>query len=372
MKAESNIVVVLTVLLLLSANFASGIVNTRGIDTVRTKAILDNADLQVIDTFIAEAVRDLVATRDFTATAKTRSIILARASSRTGAQAQYADQFFKSANNHIAMALRQAQQLTPEDRSFKVILNLLILIDNLASPQLAELPILFLHHKSNVIRYWSVHCITNPLLVQQINSTRNIALAARIAEQLTGLIVKASPEMIRLMVTFAARANAPQAEAFLLQIADSRIKKYADWQVRYALLDAEVLKALHGKIATGLIKPKVARRFAQLYSYTMQRYIKGQNSISFAQKRQLASVLVEVEKSCVSKLLSVPQTAVKRAVERTDLQALSQEHDRLFGTQTTPGQLPSKLNFDYSTSPTGPKRPAPIPLPEPPATQPTQ
>lgn len=372
MKAKSAIVAVLTLFSLLSANFASGAVNTREIDAVRTKAVLNSTDLQIIDAFVAGAVRDLIRTKDFSSTAKTRSVILARASSRTGAQAQYAEQFFKSAYNHIATGLRQAQQLTPEDRRFKVILNLLILVDNLQNPQLADLPIAFLNHNNTVIRYWAVHCVTNPALVQKINATRNISLARRIAEQLTGLVAKSSPEMMRLMATFAAEMNVPQGQTLLLQIADARMKKYADWKVRYELLDTDVLKSLHKKISTGLIKPQIARRFAQLYSFTIQRYVKGRDSLNPTQKRWLASVLVEVEKSCLSNLLSTPQTAIKRALERGDYMALSREHNRLLGDQTSPGQLPSKLNFDYSDGPGAAKRTAPLPLPDPPAAKPAQ
>ncbi len=44
--------------------------------------------------------------------------------------------------------------------------------------------------------------------------------------------------------------------------------------------------------------------------------------------------------------------------------AISDEHDALLGSGTTPGQLLSRLAFDYGTDRTGAKRTAPIPLPD--------
>ena len=80
-----------------------------------------------------------------------------------------------------------------------------------------------------------------------------------------------------------------------------RIKKYAGWAVDYALLDATILQSLYNKIAAGgPRKPAVARRFGQLYSYAMQRYIKGQNYLDATQKGYLASVLVETIDSRVA------------------------------------------------------------------------
>jgi hypothetical protein len=80
-------------------------------------------------------------------------------------------------------------------------------------------------------------------------------------------------------------------------------------------------------------------------------------------------VLVETEISCISKRLKVAQSVVKNAVEQGDFPALLQEHGRLLGDETTAGQLPLKLNFDYGKKPDGSRRIAPLVLPEPPKTE---
>ena len=104
------------------------------------------------------------------------------------------------------------------------------------------------------------------------------------------------------------------------------------------------------------------RRFGQLYSYAIQRYIaniKGGNFLSPAEKDQLATVLVETEKSFISKFSGIQQTTIKKAVETDDYVALWAEHNRLLGDESKAGELPEKLKLDY-----GNKRIYPLMLPE--------
>ena len=350
MKAKWVIFAVLTAFFVLIVHSGSEAVNTRDIDTVRNKPVLDSTDLQIIDDFLDEAVRELVNTKDFTSIAQTRSTILARNSSRkSSAQAQYAEQFSESAHKYISEGLKQAEQLTPEDRRFKVILNLLILIDGLEDVRLAELSIGLLKDENTVIRYWAVHSVTSPGFTKQLNASiaTNPQLARRIVEQLKGLVERSRPEILALVAEFAAEVGIPEGEDLLGQIADMRIKRYADWTVDYELLDADILRLLYQKIyseglsksqpSAGRYKPAVARRFGQLYSYVIQRYVKGRDVLNADQKQQLASVLVETEKSFISKLLGMPQSVIKGAVERDDYTRLLLEHNRLL--QAYKGQL---------------------------------
>jgi hypothetical protein len=171
------------------------------------------------------------------------------------------------------------------------------------------------------------------------------------------------------MAEFAAEVDIPQGEDLLLQIADMRINKYANWTVDYELLDASVLRLLCNKISSGsLNNPAIARRFGQLYSYAIQRYVKvkERDFLAAAQIGQLASVLVETEDKCIRELLGQRQVVIKRAVERDDVTGLLLEHNRLLGDETRDGELAVKLNFDYGPNPDGNKRTAPLTLPEPP------
>jgi hypothetical protein len=348
-------------------------VDTGEIDKVRNKGVLDNGDLEIIDNFVAEAVEELVQSRDFTSISKARSIILLRKSpSKQSAAAQYSEQFSESAYKHISEAFEEAKRITPEDQRFKVILNLLILVDGLEYLRLADLGLDWLNDENSVIRYWAVHSVTNAGFIKQLNSSEgsNLKLAERIGEKLKGLVDSSGPEILGLMAEFAASVEVPEGEDLLLDIADVRISRYADWTVEFELLDGTILRLLDSKIPLGSSSnPAIARRFGQLYSYAIQRYVKGRDFLSATAKEQLASVLVETEQTCIVSRLGEGQSKIKEAIEADDYESLLEEHNKLLGEATRAGQLPLKLNFDYGKTADGERRISPQSLPEPPETQ---
>jgi hypothetical protein len=319
MNGKRVIFVITGVFWILMLNSVSVAVNTSQIDVCCHKEILGDECLQIIDDFVADSVNELVKTEDFTSIAKIRTVILSRSnSSKESAKAQFRQQFSESAHKYISKALEAAEKLSPETKRFRVILNLLILVDSLEDLRLADLAIKQLNDE-NAIQYWAVHSITNAGIIKQLNSggAANVELAERITKQLKGLVENSSPETLALMAEFAAKVNIPQGEELLLQIADWRIKKYQDWTVEYELLDGEILKLLDSEIPSeSTSKADVARRFGQLYSYAIQRYVKGRDVLSDTQNNQLASVLIEIEISCISKRLKVTQSVVKNAVEQ--------------------------------------------------------
>lgn len=376
MKIKWAIFPVLAAFVVTAMNLSSAAVSTVAVDAVRNKAVLDDQDKKIIDDFLAEAVRELVRTRDFTSIARLRTVILSMQST----QGQYAQQFSESVLKHIQAGFLQAEELKPEERKTNVIINLLILIDGLADPRLADLAIGRLNDENMVVRYWAVHYLTNPAMIQRLQSgtMSNSTSVPAIARQLEGLIDAGGPEILAMIARFAASVNISQGDDLLGRIADLRIKRYADWTVKRELYDITILKLLESKIplpsadagaeapATPAGRRDMARRFAQLYSHVTQRYIKGRAILNGTQRQDLASVLVEVEEKCIGRLLGRPQVTIRRALERDMLTALWDEHNRLLGTDATPGQLPARLGFDYSTSGTGPARTAPLPLPDPP------
>ncbi|MFB0555622.1 MAG: hypothetical protein ACETWQ_20140 [Phycisphaerae bacterium] len=377
MKIKLLIFAVLVAFFVLLMNSGTVAVSTREVDNVLKKSVLDSSDLKIIDDFLAQAIQELVQTRDLTDIAKIRTVILSRQST----QGQYAQQFSESARRHIAAGFRDAQQLPRPERITVVTINLLILMDGLQDLGLTDLAIAMLNNENMVIRYWAVHCLTNTDIITQLNAATNSKQASAIAAQLKGIVDNSTPEIVALIAQFAAGLDIPENEKLLIQIADLRIRQYADWTVKYELYDSALLKYLSSKIPVpsetpaGLLpttidtKPEIARRFAQLYSYAIQRYIKGAALLNDTQKSHLASVLVETEDKCLGRLLGSPQLTIRRALERQNAQGIMDEHDRLLGTATTTGQLPATLKFDYGSTGSS-TRTAPLPLPNQPAKQP--
>jgi len=374
MNLKTPIFAVLAAFSIFLMNSQSWAVNTRLIDNVVQKSVLDNQDLQIIDNFVDEAVQELLETRDFSDIAQIRTIILSRQSS----QAQYAEQFHESAHKYISPALRKASGITPEERRVMLTTNLLILIDDLNNLRLADLASGNLKDKNTIVRYWAVHCLTNPNITKKLNAggTSNLKIARNIVSELSKLVESSRPETIALIAKFAGEVNIQEADALLEQIADMRIERYADWTVEYELLDGDILKSLSSKMAVEEEEeststpnrniPALARRFGQLYSCVIQRYLKGRELLSKTQRNHLVSVMLETEDKCIGKLMGITQTGIKRAIEADDTNALLQEHNRLLGDERTRGQLPLKLKYDYGNAGSTRKRTAPLALTEPP------
>jgi len=373
MKIKGVLFAALGMFLVLATSSLSLAVDVGPIDAVLKKTVLGDQDFKVIDDFLNQAVQELVKTRNFTAIAQARTVIL----SRTSTQGQYAQRFSESAHRAIQSGFEQAKSLRPDERKTNVNISLLIVIDGLHDVRLADLAIPWLKDQNMVVRYWAVHALTNPSILTQLESgaSSDPALAATIVARLKEVVGDSSPEILAQMAGFAGSVKAPQAGELLLQVADVRIKAYADWSVKQEFYEVGILKLLETRISSASAgsgpaastaaaeRAAVAQRFAQLYSYAIQRYIKGSEMglLSDAQKRHLVAVLVETEEKCVGLLLGRPQLTIRRAIEKESMTALLDEHNKLLGGGATPGELPSKLGFDY-----GSNRTAPIPLPDPP------
>ena len=355
MKSECRFCFIVVLFVVIGSSSVCSGLSTREIDRVRGKGVLNNKDLQVVDSFVAEAVQELMRTRDFSSVARLHTTLMSRYSSgQESAQQQYVEQFTESAYKHISRALEQSKSLEPKDRRFKVVVNLLIMIDNMEDVRLAGLAVNFLEDQNEVVRYWAVRSVTGSAVTKKLNvpSTANLRQAKAIVSGLEPMVGRSSPEITGVMARFAANINISQGQELLLKIADERIVAYANWTVERELLDATILKLLCDKMveANGQERAELGRRFGQLYSYVIQRYIKGRDRLTEQQKQQLVSVMVEIEKSCISKLMETPQATIKSALERGDYQKIVDEHDRLLGNEERAGELLLRLEFDYGRS----------------------
>lgn len=350
-----------TFLIIFAFSAVSRAAETAALETVRAKAVLAPPDLEIIDKFVAESVDELVNTRDFNSIGKLRIAITSRAAStQSSVQVQYVDSFMKAARKHIAEAFKTAQDITPEEAKFRIRLNLLILTDNLENSQLISLAFPMLTDGNTVIQYWAVHCVTNLKVVEQLKS-QNGALN-KVIEQLKPNLDKLQPEALTLVVNFAVKANGAEGEKLIFDITDMRLNKYINWTVDYELIDSMLLKSLFTKAIAA--NSAAAERFIQLYSYVLQRYIKGKDFLTDNQKEWLASALVEVDSTCLVKSLEMPPSKIKRAIEQEDYATLSEEFKRLFDDAIDKGVIAEKLNFKAADN----KDRRPFVLPNPPET----
>ncbi len=337
-------------------------VDSSRIDEVIKKSVLTPQDLEVIDAFAADAIGRLVRTVDFTEVARTRASIVGHQS----AQAQYAQRFSDACLREIAKGFDYAtHEISDPQRRFRVFANLLILVNELNDPRLIDLGIRMISHEASMVRYWAVRVATSASLWEKLSQDQVAAatMSRKVLDACNQAAPTSSPEVLNLMVQFAGRFDTPVTVELLGRIADIRIRSYAEWNVKYELVDTNILKLLGAKIVAGSASnEQLARQFAQLYSYAIQRYIRGMqnNAVRGLSRNYLAAVLIETEEQSLSKLLGGTQTGVRRALEAGDMTALQAEHDRLLGGAAGRGALPSKFNFNY-----GNNRTSPLALPEP-------
>jgi hypothetical protein len=339
--------------------------NPSQIDNVLDKKVLDDQDKKIIDNYLRDVITALLNERDLATIARYRQAIIAR----KGTQVQYVQQFNESARNYIMDAFEKAKNLRPLNRQTTVIINLLIIVNGLENVKFAVLPMNKLEDENLSVRYWAVQCLTNPEVISQLNSgdADNPNLPQEITAKFKNMVPKSSPEVLNLMARFAADINIPQGQELLLQITDQRIKNYADWTIQEEFIDANILKLLENKISNPSEKtdvPALAQRFAQLYSYVIQRYIKGKDVLDQSQKSQLKTVIVEIEDKCIRNMVGTQQN-MRKAIEQEQLLTLTEEANKLLGSETSEGQLAAKYHFDYGKTNTGSPRTAPLILSDP-------
>jgi hypothetical protein len=315
---------------------------------VREKDVLNEEDFQVIEQFVKDAIDELVNTVDFTQVARLRAIIVTRQSE----QAQYSEQYTRYLRKYIGEAVVKTDKLENAVRRHRVRVNLMILVCQLENPRLVDIALEALDDRDESVRYWAVRTLTSRKLIEKIEAgSDSSAVVGNIASKFEGIVSTAAPEVLRIMAELARAANNDQTENLLLKIADIRIKGYSDWTAKADTVDIEVLKLLCDKLMMKTKKTdEFGQRFAQLYSYIMQKYImvlRDEVSLDEEQKQLLASILVEIEDKCIGKLTGLQQTVIKRAIELDDANTLYQENIRLLGGDEKQGEIPAKFGFDY-------------------------
>jgi nucleoid DNA-binding protein len=373
---QALIIIFAAVLGINSAIFA---VDTTEIQAVQQKALANNnplssADVKVIDDFLFRAFEELFVAEDFLGIVQASEQI--RIQKGTQELSHYSASYISSVRKRFKIVFEELGNWETDKRKIQLQRSLAILLSQLQSPELAEFGIGFLSHKDVTVRYWAVKSVTNDAVVRQLNSeiTGDADLTAKIIIALDELLAKEThAEILDLICRFAHAAKADPAKPLLIKIAEIRIAAYENWTVRYELMDAALLQALGSRLLPDNFqklsveqKALFARTFGQLYSYVFERYILGVDILNDVSKRQLASVLIKVEKTV--KLIGIGrfQTTIREAVQKRNLTSLESQRKSLLGSETRAGRLGMNLNFEYIKTPGQGAATAPKPLPKPP------
>jgi hypothetical protein len=351
MNFKNGLLVFIAGLLVISSCFG---VDTRRIDTVRDKGVLDSRDLTEIDRFVSDSLLEMAGTRELSEIANIRTAMVSRSGSKSrSAKIQYSEKFNESAYKHLKVAFTEAGKVEDAQISNAILVNLLIIINDLGDPDLLSLSIPMLDDSREVVRYWAVQSVSNERVIGLLNSNKAMGskLVLRISDKLSKVIGELNPYTFRLVGEFAAGVDYPEGGKLLIRMADIRIKMYEGWNVRGELFDAELLKNLFARASgSDNMSKLMGSRFGQLYSYVIQRYVLGTGKVGQKQQAELISVMVDIERKCTSKAMDAPQAGIVRAIKGKDNQALMAEHDKILGSKTSQGELPKLMRFDYNGS----------------------
>jgi hypothetical protein len=330
--------------------------NSADIQAVRdrileSKASLRSQDEIVINNFLRAGLDELLLEEDLWQAVNIRTEILAQSG---GVDiTPYGTAFITAAKKNLVVAFDDVRQSSASDRKTRMELNLLIIAAGLKSMETVDLGLKMLDSSNGTVQYWAVQTATNPnakkQLISQVTGDEN--LVASIVNELQKIVgPQTYPETLRLMVDFADELDTDQSKALLVKIADLRMSQYEAWKVKYEMLDAVLLTSLGNQILLEVSpseKADLCGKFAQLYSYVIERFVLGQKVLRPEQKRMLASAITEVEHGVISKLMGRTQNRLKKAVEGLKFSVVENERKFLLGSDTQQGQLPKTLNFDY-------------------------
>ncbi len=341
----------------------------------KSKARLTTGDKVVIETFVRSGLQELLLEEDPWEAVSIRVAIVAQ---RGGSElSPYSAAFIEAAATNLKTTIEDAGRLQDADRRRRTLLNLLIIAAELESTEMADIGLGMLASPDAATQYWAVKTVASPAIAAQLKSpiTGDEDLTRRIVGELDKAVGRGlAPEGMRIVVEFADAVDTPEARALVLKIADLRMSLYEKWTVKYELMDTILLSALGRQIMSETAEPKrvtACRKFGQLYSYVIERFILGGKVLSAGQKQQVASVIAEVENTIVGKLLAQSRVRLKKAIESAKLSTLESARKLLLGSPRQAGSLPVKLKFDYGKTAAGTTAKAPKSLKPPPLPPPT-
>ncbi len=326
------------------------------------------ADAEIITQFIAAATEQILWAEKPSDAIEARVQLLAYRG-----QDSYWQSYLGILRGRLEAAIKEAVEFPDAARKAAALRNFSILIAQLDTLDLARLCLGLLDEADTVIRYYAVKALTSDKVNTQLASAVDADPSVR--KQLVDALIRAAskenqPLILSQLARNAVKLKGAEGRELLLAVADNRMKAYVAWKVTQESVDLELLTAIVEKMSASVApedKLVFAGRFAQYYSYVIQRYAKGQDLLPMPTKQALISTIVGVEESLLSgpALLNRKVTELRSAIQKNNLEALIKAHDALLGSTTGAGELIGKIKFTYEGKATAPKV-----LPSPPATLP--
>lgn len=326
------------------------------------------ADVEVVTQFITTATEQILWAEKPADAIDARVQLLA-----FRGQDQYAQAYGNVLRGRLEAVIKEAAAFPDAAKKAAVLRNFSILIAQMDILDLAKLSVGLLGEPDTVIRYYAVKALTS----ENVNTQLSAAAAADASGRkliLDALIKMASkedqPVILGLLARYAVRFKGAEGRELILAVTGNRMKAYTAWKVTQESSDLELLTALVEKLAASVApedKAVLAGRFAQYFSYVIQRYAKGQDILSVPARQAMISTIVGTEESLLSgpALLNRKAADLRSAIQKNNMEALMKAHDALLGSASGAGELVGKIKYTYEGNATAPKvlTPPPANLP---------
>ncbi len=284
-------------------------------------------------------------------------------------QDQYAQAYGSVLRGRLEAAIKEASSFPDAAKKATALRNFTILIAQMETLDLAKLSVGLLGEPDMVIRYYAVKALTCEKVSSQLAAaaTADAAVRKQILDVLTQTASKENqPVILGMLARHAVGSKGAEGRELILAAIDTRMKAYAAWKVTQESVDLELLTALVDKLSASVApedRAVLAGRFAQYFSFVIQRYAKGQDILSASAKQAMISTIVGTEEFLLSgpTLLNRKATDLRSAIQKNNMEALMKAHDTLLGSATGAGELIGKIKYAYEGNATAPKALTPPP-----------
>jgi len=331
------------------------------IQSLRSRVGASTSELSASDkAVIAEFWTDSLGQMMFTKVSKECVAIRRQLAGQRGSEdlSFYTRAYVDEAKKAIEAAFKDAGRIGNVEQRQMIERNLMILTGELRSPALADLALARLDAKDVVVRHWAFKALTEPTVVSQLTSdvTGDEKMVAAILKRFQTIASAGTRSEERTMIVrFCMVLDDPLARDILLTITDQRVKAYRDWSIDDETSDALLLTAM-GSVAVlqeSPAKQLFARKFAELYALTIQRYLKGQEVLSKPQLEALRGVIGEVDDTVLGTSMGVTNSGILAALTSKNNKNLERAYENVFGDRMRAGMLARKFEFDYGKDTSG-------------------
>lgn len=278
-------------------------------------------------------------------------------------QDQYAQAYGSVLRGRLESVIKEAGIFPDAAKKAAVLRNISILIAQMDTLDMARLSVGFLTETDTVIRYYAVKALTSEKVSSQL--TASATADASVRKQIMDALIRTAskedqPVILGMLARYAVRFKGAEGRELILAVTDNRMKAYSAWKVTQESVDLDLLTALVEKLAASIApedKALLAGRFAQYFSFVIQRYAKGQDFLTPSAKQAMISTIVGTEESLLSgpTLLNRKATELRSAIQKNNMEALMKAHDSLLGAASSAGELVGKIKFAYEGNATAPK-----------------